>query len=89
MPLGAGCLHLLDDRLESAGYNEADEGLYAEVGYSLRFLRAFRVGDGFPRIVSADLPMGIANVRYSISLAECFYFELNTEPLGELLRGPA
>ena len=85
----AGCLHLLDDRLESAGYNAGDEGLYTEAGYSLRFLRAFRVGDGFPRIVSADLPMGIASVRYSISLAECSHFELNTEQLGELLRGPA
>ena len=85
----AGCLHLLDDRLESAGYNAGDEGLYAEVGYSLRFLRAFHVGDGFPRIVSGDLPRGIANVRYSISLAECSQFELNTEAPGEILRGPA
>ena len=84
---GAGCLHLLDDRLESAGYSEGDEGLYSELGYSIRVVRAFRVGDGFPRIVSADLPRGVASVSYSVSLAECSHFELNTEPPGEILRG--
>ena len=84
---GAGCLHLLDDRLESAGYSEGDENLYSELGYSIRAVRAFRVGDGFPRIVSSDLPRGVASVSYSVSLAECSHFELNTEPPGEILRG--
>ena len=84
---GAGCLHLLDDLLEAAGYSQEDEGLYAGIGYSLRFLRAFQVGDGFPRIVSGDLAPGLANVRYSLALAECSQFELNTDPPGDILRG--
>ncbi len=83
----AGCIHLLDHRLEAAGYNDSDEGQYSEIGYSLRFLRAFRVGSGFPRIVSGELPPGVENVRYSLSLAACSPFELDTEPPGGILRG--
>jgi len=83
----AGCLHLLDDRLGSAGYDEGDEAMYSEVGYSLRLLRAFLVGQGFPRIVSGDLSQGLANVRYSISLAKCSQFELSTDMPGAILGG--
>ena len=75
----AGCLHLLDDLLERAGYEAGEEGLYSEVGYSIRGVRAFLVGDGFPRIVSADLPAGVGDVRYSISLAACSPFEIRTD----------
>ena len=83
----AGCLHLLDDRLEAAGYNDSEEDQYSDIGYSIRLLRAFRVGGGFPRIVSGELPPGVDNVRYSVSLTACSQFELDTEPPGEILRG--
>ena len=87
MASGAGCLHVLDGLLESAGYSDRDQQLYSGLGYSVRVVRAFRVGTGFPRIVSAELPQGVANVSYAVSLAECSQFELNTEPPYEILRG--
>lgn len=83
----AGCIHKLEGLLESAGYSDGDEQLYADLGYSVRVVRAFRVGNGFPRIVSAELPQGVANVSYAVSLAECSQFELTTEPPREILRG--
>ena len=36
----------------------------------------FRVGDGFPRITSADLPPGVEAVQYSIKLESCEGFRV-------------
>ena len=71
-----GILHLLDPRLELAGYSIADDGIYGEVGYTVRSFKAFRVECGFPRIVAADLPNGITDVSYVISLTSCDEFQL-------------
>ena len=68
---GSGSLHLLNERLDLCGYGVDDAGLYADVGYGIRSFRAFLVGDGFPRIVPGDLPSGVGEVRYSVSMAAC------------------
>ena len=83
----SGCLHLLDNRLELYGYEANDESLYSDVGFSLRSFHAFLVGDGFPRIVSGDLPSGVGDVRYSVSIASCSSFQVNLENPSDLLRG--
>ncbi len=83
----AGCLRLLDNRLELYGYEANDESMYSDVGFSLRSFRAFLVEDGFPRIISRDLPSGIGDVRYSVSTASCSPFLVNLENASDLLRG--
>ena len=83
----SGCLHLLDDRLELYGYEAEDEGLYSEVGYSVRSFHPFRVGEGFPMILSSDLRDGVGEVRYSVSIDSCASFRMAVQEPGELLRG--
>ena len=85
----SGCLHPLDNRLELYGYEANDESLYSDVGFTLRSFHAFLVGDGFPRIVSGDLPSGVGDVRYSVSAASCSPFLVNLENASDLLRGLA
>ena len=83
----SGCLHLLDDRLELCGYRVDDAGLYAEMGYGVRSFHPLRVGDGFPRIVSADLAAGIKDVHYSVSMAACGPHRMDDQQPAEILRG--
>ena len=82
----AGCLSQLDDRLEHCGYGVEDANLYGETGYSVRSFEPFRVGAGFPRLMSTDLPDGISDVRYRVSLASCGPHRMSEFDLDELLR---
>ena len=83
----AGCLHLLDEKLELCGYEDEDANLYSDIGYTVRSFHPFRVGDGFPRIVSGDLQVGIGGVHYSVSLASCAPFRVNERQPDDLLVG--
>ena len=83
----SGCLHLLDDRLELCGYRVDEAGLYVDMGYGVRSIHPFRVGAGFPRIVSADLAAGINDVNYSVSIAACGPHRMDEQQPAELLRG--
>ena len=82
-----GCLHLLDHRLDLSGYLSDDSGMYSEIGYSLRSLYAFQVGEGFPRIVSGELQPGVSDVRYLVSTASCGAFRMEEERPDKLLEG--
>ena len=83
---GAGCLSMLDERLESIGCCAEDAQLHDEMGYSVRSSALFLVGPGFPRLVSTDLPVGVSDVRYRIALASCRSHMMSAEALRELLR---
>ena len=82
----SGFLALLDDRLECYGYRTTDSSLYSENGYSVGSFESFCVGPEFPKLISRDLPTGINDVLYRISLASCHPHRMNTQNLTELLR---
>ena len=82
---GAGSLSMLDDRLESSGCGTEDAHLHGEMGYSVRSLVPFLVGPGFPKLVSSDLPVGVSDVRYRVSLASCHHHMMSEQGLNELL----
>ena len=54
---GEGCLHMLNDKLETSGYLNEDTHLYADPGYMVRESAMFGVSEGFPRITSAGSPV--------------------------------
>ena len=87
MASAVGCLHLLDHRLDQSGYLSDDSGMYSEIGYSLRSMLAFEVGEGFPRIVSGELQQGVSDVRYLVSTASCGAFQIAEERPDKLLEG--
>lgn len=61
----------LEDRLRSAGWLDGDAPLYDGRRWTLLELRWHEVIDGFPRIRCRDLPPGIIDGEYSISLHAC------------------
>ena len=81
----AGCLSALDDRLESSGYGAGNAHLHGEMGYSVRSFVPFLVMEGFPRLVSTDLAVGVTEVRYRVSLASCRPYMMSEQDLKQLL----
>ncbi len=81
------CLDQVDVRLDLSGYVRQDAPLYSEIGYTLRSLHAFKVEDGFPRIVSSSLEEGVGDVRYTVSLASCREFSLPERDPEKLFEG--
>jgi hypothetical protein len=63
-----------EDALLAAGYVDAHAWRYEERGYSVRETNDFEVRRGFPRIVERNLPSGIGDVRYALSLDACHDF---------------
>jgi hypothetical protein len=59
---------LFDDLLISAGYVDDQAHLYGNVSYAIRWASAAVVADGFPRLTEDDLPAGIGDVFYGISI---------------------
>ena len=83
----SGCQHLVDLRLDLCGYEREDANLYSDIGYTIRSLHPFRVKEGFPRIVSGDLRIGVSNVQYLVSTASCGAFRMADRQPGKLLEG--
>lgn len=70
----AGALDVFDDRLLDTGYLDAHAPRYEGKRFSLRKELTFRVGRGFPRLVERDLPEGVGDASYALSLAACREF---------------
>ncbi len=58
----------LDARLTEYGYLGEHHDLYDEPRYSVRGSEFWHVTEGFPCIVEADLPPGVGDVRYQLSV---------------------
>ena len=63
-----------EEALLAVGYLDRHAPLYAGVGYAVRKADDFRVGPEFPRIIEADLPVGVGDASYQLSLAACAGF---------------
>lgn len=59
-------------RLAETGYADGEE--YARAWYHVSGVQYFHVRDGFPRLVSASVPEGIREVRYTVDLRLCVAF---------------
>lgn len=73
----AGALAVFEARLLDAGYLDEQAHLYGR-GYVLRSFHAFKVKEGFPRLLEEDLPAGVGDVSYAIDLAIAKPFEVPT-----------
>ncbi len=70
-------------RLYEAGYFPDHRLRYDQPGYQVLVTSYFRVGAGFPRLREADVPVGVGELRYSVSLAACDPFSVTQQ---EILR---
>ncbi len=78
-------LQKFEEALVDAGYLDTHAHRYSTVGYSIRESNFFRVTEGFPRIVEADLCSGVGDVSYCISVAECKHFSVSAGEVKETI----
>ena len=81
-----GAASQFDASLIEAGYLEAHDDAYRERAFLVLQQRWFEVREGFPLLAPATVPPGVAAARYTISLAACAPYELNTETAREILK---
>ena len=62
---------LFRDKLLRYGYLDQQADRYSDVVYVIREVVAFRVEEGFPRILERDLVSGVGSVTYRLGLSAC------------------
>lgn len=79
-------LEHFDDRLLDAGYRTSDAEYYQSRKFAVRDEFVFSVTEGFPRVVEKDLPTGIGDVSYALSLSACAPFAVDGADLVDSLK---
>lgn len=77
-----------DDRLLDAGYLDADGPRFEVRRFTLRSEQCFHVVDGFPRLLEGNLPTGIGDVSYALSLPACAPFAVPITVMISAIGGP-
>jgi hypothetical protein len=62
-------------KLQLAGIPDDMIDGYKNVGYHVRALRHFHVREGFPSIITTDIPDAVSEVRYQVDVSGCLDFE--------------
>lgn len=76
-----GALSEFDNLLIEAGYADSLRTKYDLTGYSIRESAAFLVEADFPRIRESDIRLGVGDVKYSITVAQCRNYEVTVSEL--------
>jgi len=66
-----------EDKLLLAGYQDAHAVAYMDRGYIIRTETFLQIREGFPMLVERNLPAGIGNVCYGLTVAACMNYALN------------
>lgn len=72
---------LFEEHLRSVGYLHEQAHRYRTRRYLLRDLYIFEVRDGFPRLRVADVPSGVMDCQYVVSMLACQPFRISLESL--------
>lgn len=75
----------LETLLAAAGFRWEDD--YSDYRWLEGASRLYAVSQGFPRVCAEDLPSGVSEVKYMISLADCAHFESTPKDLVAALKG--
>ena len=75
----ATALEQFEDELLANGYHDAHAARYADRGYTVRTVGFFRVGPKFPHLVEADMPAGVGDANYALSVAACEPFRVQPD----------
>ena len=85
----SGAMVALEDRLLAAGYHDEQRVLYVQNSFSLRWVLCCLVTDEFPRITENDLPSGVGEVSYSVTVDACRAHEIDFPSLWDRIAGGA
>ncbi len=72
----AAALEQFEDELLAISYHDAHATRYSERGYTVRSVGFFKVGPKFPCLVEADMPTGVGDANYALSVASCEPFRV-------------
>jgi hypothetical protein len=72
-------------RLLESGYHSGHAERYSTTGYAVRNATFYLVRDGFPRLIEQDLPSGVGDVSYTISVAACREFQVPVSEVKALI----
>lgn len=78
---------IFEEALLERGYFNTQVWRYEQTGYVIRESNAFHVTGDFPRLTERDLPLGVGDLTYSISVAECKKFIIPVEKVISHIRG--
>tara|TARA_B100000575_G_C22986424_1_gene568975 strand:- start:39 stop:980 length:942 start_codon:yes stop_codon:yes gene_type:complete len=78
-----GAIDIFEMGLLEVGYTNHKE--YGKNYHKIGKRAVYRVADGFPRIVAADLKLGVSKVRYKISVTACDPFIIDEEDFRKLI----
>lgn len=76
-------LDQFNSKIFKLGYFDSAEEFYTE-GYTIRETYSFEVRDGFPRIIMKNVPAGISNLQYDLTIGQCMDYIIGA---GELMKG--
>ncbi|HVT90636.1 MAG TPA: PD-(D/E)XK motif protein [Tepidisphaeraceae bacterium] len=76
-----------EDELLLAGYLDAHTPRYIDRGYTVRSVTFFHVGPGFPSLIEADMPPGVGDANYALSISACERFKVKATELESALAG--
>ncbi len=76
-----------EDLLIDAGYLDEHAHLYSDTSYAVRWALCAIVGDGFPRLTEADLPDGVGDVTYGITIDAIRPFAVDFAEFAARVRG--
>jgi hypothetical protein len=74
-------LSAFNDRLTDRGWIDSFADRYAARRWTVRRELSYRVQNGFPRLVEANLPAGVGDVNFSLSMAACEPFVASTQDM--------
>ena len=75
----AAALEQFEDEILAIGYHDAHAARYADCGYTVRAVGFFRVGPKFPSLVETDMPPGVGDANYALSVAACEPFRVQPD----------
>lgn len=79
-------LQKFDEKLKKYGYFDEVTDSYT-IGYYQRDNYCFSVEDGFPKITKSNLPQGVSDLTYRISIALCIPYAQSIESVFKVLKG--
>ena len=75
---------IFEEGLISAGYVDSDADKYLK-RYAIRKTEAFRVQEGFPRIITVS--SGVGDLKYSVAVSACGSYAMTTDELFDVFEG--
>ncbi len=80
LQVSASTLEHFNEQLFEMGYLDSESSWYEKTGYHVLSQKAYKITDGFPRILSSNIPIGVGDIKYSIVLSACADHLMERDP---------